>query len=288
MPFVAGPALEKIDAPDFDLEKTLNSGQVFHWTVHGPGFAGTIGEIPVYVEQRGAELWVTPGQGAQVRRHFALDHPMADIFASFPDDDVLRAAIDFSRGIRIIRQPAWECLATFLTSALKQVPHIRAVSLAIRHRYGRRLRLDDLELYAYPRPAVLAQASLDSLRACKLGFRAKNLLAAARMVAHGELDLDAIRDLPLEEARTRLGRVPGVGPKIANCVLLFAYERLDVVPVDVWIHRAVSQTYLTDRKQPTRELTVQTFSERFFGPYAGYAQQFLFHHWRMTYRRGGR
>jgi N-glycosylase/DNA lyase len=286
MPSVAGPALEKIDAPDFDLEKTLNSGQVFHWTAHGPGFAGTIGEIPVYVEQRGAELWVTPEQGAQVWRHFALDHPMADIFASFPDDEALRAAIDFSRGIRIVRQPAWECLATFLTSALKQVPHIRAVSLAVRRRYGRHLRLDNLELYAYPRPAVLAEASLDSLQACKLGFRAKNLLAAARMVAHGELDLDAIRSLPLAEARAQLGRVPGVGPKIANCVLLFAYERLDVVPVDVWIHRAVSQTYLPDQKKRTAELAVQTFSEKFFGPFAGYAQQFLFHHWRMTYRRG--
>lgn len=288
MPSVAGPALEKIDAPDFDLEKTLNSGQVFHWTARGPGFAGTIGETPVYVEQRGTQLWVTPGQGAQVRRHFALDHPIADIVASFPDDGVLRAAVEFSRGIRIIRQPAWECLATFLTSALKQVPHIRAVSLAIRHRYGRHLRLDDLELYTYPRPAVLAQASLDSLRECKLGFRAKNLLAAARMVAHGELDLDAIRGLPLEEARARLSRVPGVGPKIANCVLLFAYERLEVVPVDVWIYRAVSQTYLGGRKQRTGELAVQTFSEKFFGPYAGYAQQFLFHHWRMTYRRGER
>ena len=142
MPSVAGPPLEKIAAPDFDLDKTLNSGQVFHWTAHGPGFAGTINETPVYVEQRGAELWVTPGQGAQVRRHFALDHPMTDIIASFPGDEVLRAAIEFSRGIRIIRQPAWECLATFLTSALKQVPHIRAVSLAIRRRFGRHLRLD--------------------------------------------------------------------------------------------------------------------------------------------------
>ena len=288
MPSVAGPALEKIDAPEFDLEKTLNSGQVFHWTAHGRGFAGTIGESPVYVEQRGAELWATPGQGAHVRRHFALDHPMADILASFPRDETLRAAIEFSRGIRIIRQPAWECLATFLTSALKQVPHIRAVSLAIRRRFGRHLRLDGIELYAYPRPAVLAEASLESLQACKLGFRAKNLLAAARMVAGGELDLDAIHGLPLAEARTRLSRVPGVGPKIANCVLLFAYERLEVVPVDVWIHRAVSQTYLPGRKQRTHELAVQTFSERFFGPYAGYAQQFLFHHWRMTYRRGRR
>jgi N-glycosylase/DNA lyase len=169
---------------------------------------------------------------------------------------------------------------------LKQVPHIRAVSLAIRRRYGRHLRLDGIELYAYPRAPVLGEASLDSLRECKLGFRAKNLLAAARMVTHGELDLDALHDLPVAEARARLCRVPGVGPKIANCVLLFAYGRLEVVPVDVWIHRAVSQIYLPDRKKRTGELAVQTFSEKFFGPYAGYAQQFLFHHWRMAYRRG--
>ena len=285
MPFAAGSTLEKIDAPDFDLEKTLNSGQVFHWTPHGAGFTGTIDEVPVYVEQRGAELWVTPGRGAQVRHHFALDHPMGNILASFPGDEALRAAIDFGRGIRIIRQPAWECLATFLTSALKQVPHIRAVSLAVRRRYGRHLRLDGVELYAYPRPAVLAGTSLDSLRECKLGFRAKNLLAAARMVAHNELDLEAIRHLPVAEARARLCGVPGVGPKIANCVLLFAYERLEVVPVDVWIHRAVSQTYLPDPQKRTGALAVQTFSEKFFGPYAGYAQQFLFHHWRMTYRK---
>src|SRR5690242_3844501 len=123
--------LERVCAPEFDLEKTLNSGQVFHWTAHGPGFAGAIGEVPVYAEQRGPELWVTAGQGARVRRHFALDHPMAEILASFPRDDALRAAVDFGRGIRVIRQPPWECLATFLTSALKQVPHIRAVSLAV-------------------------------------------------------------------------------------------------------------------------------------------------------------
>ena len=95
-----------------------------------------------------------------------------------------------------------------------------------------------------------------------------------------------VQRTPTSEARARLERVPGVGPKIANCVLLFAYERLEVVPVDVWIHRAVSQTYLPDRKQRTGELAVRTFSEQFFGPYAGYAQQFLFHHWRMTYRKG--
>ncbi|MBV9488379.1 MAG: hypothetical protein JO069_01470 [Verrucomicrobia bacterium] len=286
MSFAADTALESLDAPDFDLAKTLDSGQVFHWRPHGPGFAGAVRETPVYAEQRGSELRVTAGEGARLTHYFALDHPMADILASFPDDDTLRAAVDFSRGLRIIRQPPWECLATFLTSALKQVPHIQTISLAIRRRFGRRLDgIQGAELYAYPSPCALAAASLDTLLDCKLGFRARNLLAAARMVAHGELDLDSLNALPVAEARARLCRVPGVGPKIANCVLLFAYERLEVVPVDVWIHRVVSQTYLPSARR-TPESHVQSFSETFFGPYAGYAQQFLFHHWRMTYRRG--
>jgi N-glycosylase/DNA lyase len=273
-----------VHAPGFDLDKTLNSGQVFHWVAHGQGFLGCIGDLPVYVEQAGETVLVSADHAAVASRYFAVDHRISDILASFPDDPTLRAAAEFSRGIRIIRQPAWECLGTFITSALKQVRHIRAVSLTIRRRFGRCLPHGEVELFAYPRAAVLADAGLDALQGCKLGFRAKNLLAAAQMVASGTLDLEALRLLPTEAAREQLCRIPGVGPKIANCVLLFAYERLDVVPVDVWIHRAVAQTYFADRKR-NREQAVQTFSEQFFGPYAGYAQQFLFHHWRMTYRR---
>ncbi len=277
--------LERVPAPGFDLGKTLNSGQVFHWSARGPGYAGAIGDEPVYVEPAGEELLVTSGRASLVARYFSLDHAMSPILASFPDDAALRAAVGYAAGLRIVRQPPWECLATFITSALKQVAHIRAVSLRLRQGFGRHLRLGDLEMHAYPSAAVLADVALEKLLACKLGFRAKNLLAAARMVAAGELDLPALRDLPTAEARAQLRRVPGVGDKIANCVLLFAYERLEVVPVDVWIHRAVTETYLRGQKT-ARPAAVEDFSRGFFGPYAGYAQQFLFHHWRMTYRRG--
>ncbi|MBV8225131.1 MAG: hypothetical protein JO232_08085 [Verrucomicrobia bacterium] len=276
--------LDATPAPDFDLEKTFNSGQVFHWTSDGKGFVGALGETPVYIEQEGDAIRMSEGQASRVKSYLALDHPLSQIVRTFPVDPVMTAAVEFCRGLRIIRQPAWECLATFLTSALKQVQHIRSISLAIRERFGRRLRAEQTEVFSYPSAERLAKVPLPELLECKLGFRAANLIATAKIVASGELDLGWLHDLPTEEARRALCRLPGVGEKIANCVLLFAYERLDAVPIDVWISRVLREVYFAGRtKLPARDL--RAFAVEYFGSYAGYAQQYLFHHWRLTYRK---
>jgi N-glycosylase/DNA lyase len=276
--------LQSIPAPDFDLEKTLNSGQVFHWTRHEKGYVGALGEKLVYLEQAGPTIQVTEGESALAAHYLALDHPLPEILKTFPDDPALKVALEYCRGLRIVRQPQWECLATFLTSALKQVQHIRAISLAVRSRFGRRLQQDEMEVFSYPRPERVAEIPLSQLLECKLGFRAANLSAVARKVASGTIDLEALRELPTQEARLALCELPGVGEKIANCVLLFAYDRLDAVPVDVWIARVLNEVYFAGRPNvPLREL--KAFAAEYFGSYAGYAQQYLFHHWRLTYRR---
>jgi len=278
--------LQSLPAPRFSLEKTLNSGQVFHWVPCKGGFAGTIAEDVVYFEQNGETLSFVGTDESSAVSYLALDHPLDEILNSFPDDAAMKLAAEYSAGIRIIRQPSWECLATFLTSAVKQVHQIRAMSFAIRHRFGRRLQCGDLCAYSYPSPETLAAVGSEQLIECKLGFRARNLLSTARMVAGREIDLEAIRKLPTEEARRALVQLPGVGEKIANCVLLFAYERLDAIPIDVWIARVLSEAYFKGRgKIPIPEM--KNFAANYFGTYAGYAQQYLFHHWRLTYRKKG-
>jgi N-glycosylase/DNA lyase len=278
--------LQVLSAPHFDLEKTLCSGQVFHWTPHGRGFVGAITENLIYLEQTGESIWAPAEHAKRVQHYLALDHPLPAILQTFPEDPVIRVAVEFGQGLRIIRQPPWECLATFLTSALKQVRQIQAISLSIRKRFGRRLRHGEFEAFSYPRPEQLAEVRLEELLECKLGFRARNLLGTAKMVASGQIDLEALRNMSAEEARGVLCELPGVGEKIANCVLLFAYERLDAVPIDVWIGRVLNEVYFPGRsKVPLREL--KSFSANYFGSYAGYAQQYLFHHWRLTYRRRG-
>ena len=277
-------SLHSLPASHFNLEKTLNSGQVFHWMPHNSGFAGTIGEKLAYLEQHGETLLFSGVDANSVTRYLALDHPIEQILDSFPGDTAMKRAAEYSAGIRIIRQPAWECLATFLTSAVKQVFQIRGISLTIRSRFGQRLRGGNLCAFAYPNPEILAAVRLEQLIECKLGFRAQNLLSTARIVAGGGIDLEALRILPTEEARQALVQLPGVGEKIANCVLLFAYERLDAIPIDVWIARVLNEVYF--KGQGKISITeMKAFASMHFGVYAGYAQQYLFHHWRMTYRK---
>ena len=286
--------LSEIAAPDFDLAMTLDSGQVFHWKKAGGGFGGTIGDLAVYVEQKGDVLKVRCGATLArsprrplpgiVAHYFALDHPLSEICASFPDDSIMNTARDFCRGLRIIRQPKWECLATFICSSMKQVAHICQISLALRKRFGEQRRIGNQLVYSFPTSERVAQASGKELLECKLGYRAKNLRATARRVSSGQADVEAWSSFSDAELRKQLCALPGVGPKIANCVMLFAYERLRAFPVDVWIERVLRQRYFPRRKKMTAQ-RLREFSETYFGEHGGYAQQYLFHHARTRERR---
>jgi len=278
--------MKKIPATDFDLALTLASGQAFHWVADrsagGNGYLGVIGEQPVRLEQKGDLLvFATPGREAPIRNYFALDHPMAEIYASFPDDPILQEACRGCRGMRILRQPKWECLATFITSSMKQVTHISQMSHAIRGKFGSPVSFGEDLLYAYPSPERLAAATEEELRDCKLGYRAKNLLGTARMIAEGIVDLEAIANMDDDAARAELCRLPGVGEKVANCALLFAYERLRSFPIDVWIERVLRERYFS-RKRKVTVKRLKDFCADHFGPYGGYAQQYLFHHARTS------
>jgi N-glycosylase/DNA lyase len=329
--------LREICAPDFDLAMTLDSGQVFHWQKIDDGFVGAIGDYAVYVEQHGDVLKVrmeggspaTPGSrdvappvAELVKRYFALDHPLAAICASFPNDPAMSAARHFCRGLRIIRQPKWECLATFICSSMKQVAHIRQISKALRERFGVRrsiklqrsfqkaqvgsvaprtmliysasrafvnieqgtARSTNHTLYPFPAAGRIAASSESELRKCALGYRAKNLLQTARLVGSGEADLDAWPALSDADLREKLCALPGVGAKIANCVMLFAYERLRAFPIDVWIDRVLREKYFP-RKEKATVQQLRDFSETYFGEHGGYAQQYLFHYARTALRK---
>ena len=287
----------EISAPDFDLAMTLNSGQVFHWQKAGNGFIGAIGNNPLYVEQRGQVLNAR-GTGEEldgfkpsslpqlVSNYFALDHPLAQICASFPADPIMTAARDFCRGLRIIRQPKWECLATFICSSMKQVAHIRQISAALRNRFGDQREIGGCVLHTFPSAQQIARASEKQLRECALGYRARNLRATAQVVSSGQCNLEAWSALPDAELREHLCALPGVGAKIANCVMLFAYDRLRAFPIDVWIKRVLRQHYFARRKKMTAR-QLREFCETYFGEHAGYAQQYLFHHARVTMRKSG-
>ena len=280
------PSVERLELSGwpFDLAASLNSGQVFHWTPWMNGFAGTIGDEAVYLEQPDSEsLLVSTGFTEKAGRYLGLDHPILQISRTFPAMDImLNRAISYCRGIRLLRQPSWECLATFITSSLKQVPHIRQISLRLRERFGRRVDAPGLPpVYTYPAPETLAEAGETALRECGLGYRAAFLHRAAEDVASGVFRMSEISSLPDAEALAKLCTLHGVGEKIASCALLFGWERHGMFPIDVWIERVLRQLYFPRRRKLTpRE--IREFAHQHFGPNRGYAQQFLFHWARMT------
>lgn len=277
--------LVSLGTPHLALALSLNSGQAFHWQKEGNGWLGAVEHTPVYLEQIDGRLYVNAGSEKAASLYLALDHPLEKIEASFPKDPVTQTALAFCRGMRILRQPRWEALATFITSSMKQVAHIAHISHTLRRRFGSRLSWEGREIFSYPPPSTLAELEEKDLRECALGYRAAHLLATAKRVADGSADLEAIAQMEDSDARSALQALPGVGEKVANCVLLFGFERLKAFPVDVWIERVIRERYFTKRRKAT-PAAIRSFCSKTFGPYGGYAQQYLFHHARLTWKKG--
>lgn len=301
---------------DYDLAATLDSGQVFRWhqergrparelasSVHAGGppalldsWTGVIGNNCVRLTQTEngihAETAAPAGNWDWLRNFLQTETDLSAILKTFPDDEPMRRAVAACRGLRVLRQEPWECLASFILSSTKQIVQIRQIISLLCERFGERLSRSNVEpvarpdsvtgrtlQFAFPTPERIAATTEAELRACKMGFRAPHLLAAARQIAEGKFDLEKIRSLPLPEARAELMKLRGVGRKIADCVLLFAYGFDSAFPVDVWVERALRQLYFPRRRVSEKKL--RHFATTHFGPHAGYAQQYLFHYMRI-------
>jgi N-glycosylase/DNA lyase len=273
---------------DYDLAATLNSGQAFRWHPHGGGWTGIVGSHWVRLEAANNLLTAHTARPVTdwtwLTHYLQLDLDLADVLASFPDDPPMRSAVAACRGLRLLRQDPWECLASFILSSTKQIVQIRQIIARLCECHGDPVPVPDGHppAHSFPSPARLAAVDESELRRCKMGFRAPYLRETARVIAAGQCDLAAILEMPLPEARAKLLKLPGVGPKIADCALLFGFGFAGAFPVDVWVMRALRQLYFP-RRQPSRP-RLQRFTATHFGRHAGYAQQYLFHYMRT----GGR
>jgi N-glycosylase/DNA lyase len=283
-------AATEILVRDYDLAATLDSGQVFRWQRVANSWHGVVGQHFVRLTQNKNGIHATtaaPVNNWDFLHHFLqTETNLAAIVKTFPDDAPMRAAVASCRGLRLLRQDPWECLASFILSSTKQIVQIRQIVALLCERYGERLApqppiFNEL-FYSFPTPQKIAAASEADLRACKMGFRAPSLLNAARQIAGGKLDLEKIRTLDYAAARAELMTLHGVGGKIADCVLLFGYGFDAAFPVDVWIERALQELYFPRRRASEKRL--HKFAATHFGPHAGYAQQYLFHY--MRTKRG--
>jgi N-glycosylase/DNA lyase len=270
---------------DYDLDGTLASGQAFRWRRFEGAWEGVAASrwvrLRMHQNQLSAQTALPVSDWQWLRDYLQLDVNLAGILREFPDDKPMQAAVRACHGLRILRQEPWECLASFICSSTKQIVQIEQIIALLCRRFGPPVPVPPGHhaAHAFPSYHRLADASESDLRECKMGFRAPYLLATARLLSAGEVDLTALCRLPLCDARAQLLRLPGVGRKIADCVLLFACGFEQAFPVDVWILKALRQLYFPRRRvKPAR---LRRFTETYFGPYAGHAQQYLFHYMRV-------
>jgi N-glycosylase/DNA lyase len=267
---------------DYHLAATLTCGQAFRWQQLDRWWIGVIGTRWVRLRSEPGSITaetVEPVADWDWLTHYLqLQVDLGEVLRAFPDDEPMRAAVATCRGLRLLRQDPWECLASFILSSTKQIVQIRQIITLLCERYGEPLPVVPgwPPASAFPSPARLARATETELRACKMGFRAPYLRTTAGIIAGGQCDLERLRELPVEVARAELIKLPGVGRKIADCVLLFAYGYPSAFPVDVWVMKALRQLYFPRRRVSLQRL--HQFAATHFGPSAGYAQQYLFHY----------
>jgi len=287
--------LESVPGP-VDVESTLESGHSYLWWraddrtydrlgAHGgDAWYRTVahGEvIEARQTERAIEWRSTTDADPLLRELLGLHDDLDEIRETAPKDAPVRAAYDAYPGMRIVRDPFFGCLVSFICSAQMRVERIFGMQERLREHYGEPVEFDDETYYAFPEPTALAAATEQELRDHKLGYRAPYVQQTAELVASGDLTVDDIRGQDYESARDACTGFVGVGDKVADCVLLFSLGYLEAVPLDTWIRTAI------DRYYPECDVgnyagTSRAIRQRLNGEYAGYHQTYLFHYLRST------
>ena len=252
-----------------DLAQTLDNGQAFRWQkITDNRFSGIAHGRFLEVELAGDNFVIKSTTMAEFeniwRDYFDLGRSYYQLRATFAAHETMVDALNFSPGLRLMRQDAWEMLVSFILSQNSNIPRIKKMISALCESYGEKLENG----FAFPTAEKLAQLTVEDLSIIRSGYRAAYIIDAARQVASGELDLQKLSSLPTEDVRTALLKVHGVGPKVADCILLFGFGRTECFPLDVWMKRVMEKLYPSGFPQELSNI-------------AGIAQQFLFHYARI-------
>ena len=256
---------------ELDLAQTLESGQCFRWRKQADGsYIGIAGRhaLKAVQETEGVTLGFPDSKDKAFWLHYFDDETdYAAVIRQFAADPVLKEASEQNRGIRILRQEPFETLISFIISQNNNIPRITGIIERLCGSFGERLDTPFGEMYTFPGADVVAGLTPDDLAPLRAGFRVRYILDAAKKVSSGEISLDAIYAMSYDEGKEYLKQIVGVGDKVADCVLLFAYHKTEAFPSDVWIKRIVAEYYSSGLPDC-------------MGEYKGIAQQYLFEYFR--------
>ncbi len=265
----------KLHVSDFNLERTIESGQVFGYARENGHYTGNLFGRPTRLRQEGPHLFVDGHEASatnRVREYFDLERDLQFVYSILNSEIPLRPALRL-RGLRLIRQDSWEAMACFILSSNNNIKRIQGIWKNLVRYFARRRGVNEADA-GFPSAREIASSHERILRELGVGYRAPFLLYSAKFVAANPETLQCIREADYEEAKRRVLSFPGIGPKVADCVLLYGFQKFEAFPVDVWILRAMRKHYFRNRSVP--EAKVHAFGQKRWGTHAGYLQQYLF------------
>jgi len=261
-----------IEVKNFEISQIAESGECFRWRMLDENeYVGVIFGKVCHVSQNENFVEFDGVSEEEFRHYFDLGRDYEEIHRYYSKDPILQEAIRCGTGIRILNQDKFETLISFIISANNNIPRIKKSVEALARGFGKKIEGD---FYAFPTPEELAKASIEDLQACGLGYRDKYIYQTCRDILNGK-DLEKIAKLPTAECKKELLKFAGVGPKVADCIMLFSMQKYDAFPVDVWIKRIMEALYLKEEKSLKE---IAQYAKDAFGEYAGIAQQYLFYY----------
>ena len=278
----------------FDLDLTLCCGQIFKWEKKDDWWCGVIEDKPIKIRQINTQLEIKNINSNLVKSYFGLNDDLYEIKRKICRDKHIEKALNKFWGLRIIHQDPWECLISYICATYKSIPAIRKMLYKLSEKFGEKKIFDDNIFFTFPKPEKLQSAKESDLLDCGLGYRSKYVLATSKKIFGNESIFEDLKKLPYFQAKKKLIDLPGVGPKVADCVLLFSLGKNNAFPIDIWIKRVILRYYSnhfskqfiskmsTGRVITTSDYNIlNEFGRTYFGEYAGYAQEYLYHFERM-------
>ena len=280
-------AYELADVNSFNLKHIFECGQCFRWNKQeDESYIGVFGNNVIQVKQERNKITfngICDGNIEDIcREYFSLDKNYEEIKEKLSKvDNNMKESIKFGEGIRIIKQDLWETLISFIISANNNIPRIKLIIDRLSEKYGNPITYKGKIYYTFPTPESLSKASVEDLRKLGLGFRDKRIYETTKIVNQNKQLLQELKqESNVDVLREKLLKFPGVGPKVADCIMLFSLNKLEVFPIDVWVRRVMNELYIknTDEAKIKKE-ELQELAKKKYGNLAGIAQQYLFY-WR--------
>lgn len=275
--------LSKLKVKNFDLDSSLCCGQAFRWKKAKNGYwYGIVSGQVIKIKQDDDTLRYKTYPFKQntylIKRYFNLSISYPRIIRSINKDEYIARAIIKNYGLRILRQDPLECLISYIISINKNIPAISMLIDNLCKKYGKRIEFEGKVFHAFPSIDTLKKLNLRDLKKLRIGFRAKYIKNAIAKISSKKIDLSLLEKLEYEKAKEELTKIKGVGEKVADCVLLFAYNKYEAFPIDRWIGRAMRKYYFRGKNVSNK--AIREFAYKSFGKYPGYAQEFLYHYFR--------